>query len=157
MEEMVELYVHRGMSQEDAQHVVELIADHRAFFVDVMTVEELGLQLPGEDNNPWKDGLVTFVSFVLFAIIPLLGYSIFPLLSPGMSPQALYRAACVVTAFTLFLLGSVAACFSPKPWYRGGLEMMAVGLVVSVLAFGIGGAAESMLGTSDNPFGDVLY
>jgi len=45
VDEMIDLYVQRGMEYEDAKRVIELIAEHRSFFVDVMTVEELGLQL----------------------------------------------------------------------------------------------------------------
>lgn len=56
IEEMVDLYVSKGMSREDAQVVIERMAKYRDFFVDVMMIEELELQVPGEDDNPWKDG-----------------------------------------------------------------------------------------------------
>ena len=44
--EMVELYVQKGMSRQDAETVVNLMAPHRSFFVEIMTVEELGLTIP---------------------------------------------------------------------------------------------------------------
>ena len=35
-----------------------------------MMAEELELQVPDEDDNPWFDGGVTFCSFVVFGTIP---------------------------------------------------------------------------------------
>ena len=70
---MVELYQKRGMSLEDAQHIIDIMAEYRSFFVDVMMVEELDLQVPPEDANPWIDGFITFCSFVFFGFFPLTG------------------------------------------------------------------------------------
>lgn len=106
-DEMIELYTGRGMDREDAELVIGLMSEHRNFFVDVMMVEELGLQVPEEDDNPWFDGLVTFCSFVFFGFFPLLGYCIFPFLWPDLSPHTLFTIACVSAALTLFALGAV--------------------------------------------------
>jgi VIT1/CCC1 family predicted Fe2+/Mn2+ transporter len=156
IEEMIDLYKERGMSHDDAKRVIELIADHRAFFVDVMTVEELGLQLPEEDKNPWKEGFITFVSFVVFASLPLLGFIVFPWLFPKMSPDALFQAACGVTALALFLLGSVSAMFSAKKWYWGGLQMCSTGLVVALISFFVGSTAKQIVGV-DADFGPDFF
>jgi len=137
MAEMVELYASRGMSREDAEEVVSLVAPHRSFFVDVMTMEELGLSLPEQDDNPWKDGFVTCASFICFGSLPLLGYAAFPALFPDLSERQLLAAATAVTLATLFLLGAVKSVFSPKSWIRGGAEMVAVGGLVAFIAFWI--------------------
>ena len=79
IEEMVDLYVQKGMEREDAQVVIEKMAKYPDFFVNVMMAEELELQVPDEDDNPWVDGAYTFGSFVFFGTIPLLGYIIFAL------------------------------------------------------------------------------
>ena len=136
--EMVELYVGKGMSRPDAEEVVGLMSDHRGFFVDLMTVEELGLQLPDPDDNPWKDGLVTFTSFFVFGSLPLLGYAFVPALEPGLTPHQLLVIACVVTGAALFALGAVKSYFSPKSWVRGGVEMLLVGGLVAMLAYWVG-------------------
>ena len=47
IEEMVKIYEERGMSTDDAELIVNLMADHPDFFVDIMMVEELGMQVPG--------------------------------------------------------------------------------------------------------------
>lgn len=104
---MVEMYIARGMAPDDAEKVIGIMSKHRHFFVDIMMVEELGLQVPDEDANPWFDGFVTFASFIFFGFFPLLGYCIFPFAFPHLSDQALFNAACLATAATLFLLGAV--------------------------------------------------
>jgi VIT1/CCC1 family predicted Fe2+/Mn2+ transporter len=131
--EMIALYMEKGMSREDAETVVNLIAPHRAFFVDIMTVEELGLQLPDPDDNPWKDGLVTFTSFVFFSSIPLLGYCVLPF--THLTSHQLLVGASLITLCTLFLLGAIKSMFSPKTWLRSGLEMVGIGSLVALLAY----------------------
>ena len=66
IEEMVDLYVQKGCEREDAQIIVEKMAKYKEFFINVMMAEELELQVPDEDDNPWIDGGVTFLSFVFF-------------------------------------------------------------------------------------------
>lgn len=138
VEEMIELYESKGMSREDATTCITLMAEHRDFFVDLMLVEELGLQVPDEDANPWFDGFVTFCSFIVFGFMPLLGYCVFPFLYPDMSQEMLFAIACVVTAGTLFVLGSIKSRFSPKKWWKSGMEMLAVGGAVALVSWSIG-------------------
>jgi len=140
--EMVDLYVSRGMSRPDAETVVKLMSPHKSFFVEIMTVEELGLSIPDEDDNPWKDGFVTFASFVLFGSVPLLGFCIVPTFMPHVSDQVLFWVASGLTVFTLFLLGAVKSLFSQKSFIRSGMEMVSVGFFVAIVAFYIGKVAK---------------
>jgi hypothetical protein len=50
--EMVELYIKRGMTETDAENVIEIMSKYKNFFLDVMMVEELGLMPPDEDDSP---------------------------------------------------------------------------------------------------------
>ena len=43
IKEMIEIYVGRGMSQEDAELVLRVCAKYEKMFVDMMLVDELGL------------------------------------------------------------------------------------------------------------------
>lgn len=49
--EMIDIYVERGMSLEDATSVIGTMAKYKDFFVDVMMAEELGLQVPEENHK----------------------------------------------------------------------------------------------------------
>jgi hypothetical protein len=49
--EMIDIYVERGMSLEDATVCIQTMAKYKDFFVDIMMTEELGLQVPEEDHK----------------------------------------------------------------------------------------------------------
>lgn len=154
-DEMVELYVKRGMSVEDATRVIELMADHRDFFVDVMMVEELGLQVPDPDDNPWIGGFVTFCSFIFFGFFPLLGYCIFPFAFPELSDETLFAIACLLSGATLFVLGAIKSMFSVKPWWWSGTEMLLVGGAVCLVAYVIGATTKRFLGVDPNSLDSI--
>ena len=145
--EMIDLYVAKGMSKSDAETVITLMSQHRDFFVDVMMVEELGLQVPDEEEmlTPWKDGLVTFTSFIFFGFFPLLTYCVFPFAFPSLNSSQLFVIASICSLLTLFLLGAVKSVFSTKSWFRSGVEMMIIGALVAAIAYGIGALTDAIL------------
>ena len=55
------------------QDVVRKMAKYDGFFVNVMMVEELGLQVPDPDDDIVKEGVIMFLSFAGFGAMPLLG------------------------------------------------------------------------------------
>lgn len=56
--EMIDLFVARGMSREDAEVVIHRMAKYKEFFVDIMMTEELALPVPSEGDSleSLKDG-----------------------------------------------------------------------------------------------------
>ena len=83
IEEMVDLYESRGLPREKAEEVIRVMAKYKDFFVDVMVREELGLEMPGEDESPVRQGFVTFVSFAISGFVPLFAYIILPSVDKG--------------------------------------------------------------------------
>lgn len=59
IKEMIEIYTGRGMSPQDAELVIRVCAKYEELFVDMMLVDELGLEPPSDDDNPWKVGART--------------------------------------------------------------------------------------------------
>jgi vacuolar iron transporter family protein len=111
IKEMVLLFSQRGMSTPDAEIVVKKMAEYEEFFVNLMVTEELGLQLPDEDDvGLLKDGLVMFLSFAFFGTIPLLPF-LLGLLHMDISDQTIAMVAVGATALALFLLGSIKSTF----------------------------------------------
>lgn len=45
------------MSREDATQVIETMSKYSDLFVDHMVVHELGLRLPDESEQEWKNGI----------------------------------------------------------------------------------------------------
>eukprot|EP00158_Paraphelidium_tribonemae_P001969 Partr_v1_DN25003_c0_g2_i1_m51136 putative vacuolar iron transporter len=70
--EMVEIYEGKGLSREDAVAIIDVMAKYKDVFIDAMLVDELGIQPPDLSTKPWKNGLVTFLSFVVFGMVPLI-------------------------------------------------------------------------------------
>ena len=50
IQEMIDIYTSKGMSLEDAKTCIETMAKYDAFFVDIMMMQELELQVPEEDH-----------------------------------------------------------------------------------------------------------
>ena len=147
IKEMVELYVERGMSHKDAEICIRLMAKYEDFFVDVMMVEELGLQVPDEDENPWFDGLITFSAFVLFGIFPLLAYVLFA--NMELELGTLFAIACAFTAVMLFALGVFKSQFSGQHWVASGMEILLLGGTTAAVSFLIGWIVEDFMASSE--------
>jgi len=116
------------------------------FFVNVMMVEELGLQVPDPDDDIVKEGVVMFLAFAGFGAMPLLGYALMPLCFPHLGSKALFNIACVVAALTLFVMGAVKSKFSTRGWLHSGLEMLLLGGVCALMAYEIGHLVSSLVG-----------
>merc|ERR1719231_1402296 len=113
------------------------MAKYKDIFVDLMMAYELELQIPGEDDNPWKDGAITFTSFVIFGLVPLLGYLILFSI-PGYTQQDMFIAACILTALTLFALGAIKTKVTKQNWFKGGFEILIMGSSTALAAYFIG-------------------
>lgn len=111
---MIDIYIEKGLSKEDATLVITTMAKYKEFFVDLMVQQELDLQVPEEDHvqESMKEGVIMFLSFATFGAMPLLGYVLFPSIFPDMDEDSLFKAACIVTGLVLFFLGSVKSKFA---------------------------------------------
>lgn len=132
--ELEEIYVARGMTHQDAHAVVEIIAKDKESWVDTMMVEELGI-LPNEES-PLGNALATFLSFTIFGFLPIAAY-VLALFVPSVA-SVRFPVACVLTGATLFGLGAVKTSITGKNWIKSGMEMLLVGGVAAVAAYGIG-------------------
>jgi VIT1/CCC1 family predicted Fe2+/Mn2+ transporter len=132
--EMVEIYMAKGMSKPDAEKMVNTMAKYKGAWVDIMMLEELGIVESKE--SPLKNAIVTFLSFCIFGLIPLLSY-LFASFVPIIMENT-FTAACILTAITLFILGAVKVKVTGKNWFKSGMEMVIVGGIASAAAYLIG-------------------
>eukprot|EP00750_Incisomonas_marina_P016411 INCI19109.1.p1 GENE.INCI19109.1~~INCI19109.1.p1 ORF type:complete len:280 (-),score=47.31 INCI19109.1:158-997(-) len=142
--EMYAIFEEKGLSKEDSKQIIDIMAKYPEFFVDAMMHYELEVEVPGEDDNPWIDGGITFLSFVIFGVVPLLGYLIFYSV-PGLGSQELFVIACCLTAITLFVLGAIKTKVTAQKWWLGGLEIFALGSLTACCAYLIGWGVESAI------------
>ena len=75
--EMVGLYKNKyKLPEDEARSILTQMAKYPNLFLDHMMVVELEMLPPDPDTNPMKNGIVTFLSFLLFGSIPLVFYAI---------------------------------------------------------------------------------
>ena len=53
---MIELYMSKGIPEDDAREIVDIISKDPKVFVDFMMVEELGILPEEEDASAWRHG-----------------------------------------------------------------------------------------------------
>lgn len=133
-QEMVELYMEKGIEAGDAKQITDILSKYQSAWVDVMMVEELGIL--EESESPIKNALVTFLSFGVFGFIPLLAY-VLARFVPFFDEHA-FILASALTGFTLFVLGVQKVRFTSKHWFSSGFEMLIIGGIAAVAAYGIG-------------------
>ncbi|KAN0024111.1 hypothetical protein ACTFIV_008507 [Dictyostelium citrinum] len=139
--EMIEIYTKKGIPEEVAREVVDILSLNPKGFVDVMMVEELGIMPDVESQSPWKNGLVNFTSFVFFGILPLLPYLAFLAIATATkipSDQHLYLFLIVIgiTALTLFLIGIFKAKSTNTKWYKSGATTVIFGVIGAAAGLG---------------------
>lgn len=144
MSEMVNRFESRGMARRDAEIVVAKMAQYEHFFVGLMVSEELGLQLPEDDDAMLiLDAFVMFVSFAFFGSIPVLLYALGPL--NAISDQNLFIVSDSLSLFVLLVLGIVKSTFSASNWLFSAMETLFVGAACSAISYFVGSCLVNAL------------
>lgn len=87
--------------------------------------------------KPANIAVVTFLSFVFAAFMPIIPYFFLP------SQQALgYAVGVAVVSF--FIVGSLRTLFTKKNWFVAGIEMLVIGVVAVMAAYLIGSYISSL-------------
>ncbi|WP_083499853.1 VIT1/CCC1 transporter family protein [Tropicibacter naphthalenivorans] len=118
----------KGLSGETLDSAVDQIASHRATWIDTMLEGEYGIG--SVDPHPLRAALVTFAAFLLAGIVPLIPF----LLSLGQS----FLISSVLTLTTFFAIGTAKSLWSLSPWWRSGLETLAIGGTAAGIAYWAG-------------------
>lgn len=121
-----------GLSQEDAATISTIVHKY-----DISVQEKL---FDGETDevadSPIKNALITFASFFIFGLIPLLAY-VFATFIPIMVEYS-FILASVLTGLTLFTLGALKSRVIHSSWFKSGSEMLVVGGFAALFAYMIG-------------------
>ncbi len=134
-EEVRQILEFKGLSGQALEDVVGAITSNHDTWVNTMLAEEYGLST--NLRSPLKSGVSTFVSFMLFGLIPLLPYML------GMS--AAFETALVTTFIAFFAIGSIKSRWALASWWRSGLETLTIGTAACALAYGVGWLADRIM------------
>ncbi len=106
---MKEIYLKKGLKEQEANTLVNILEKNPEYWVDVMMVEELGIL--HSDEDPLKNAIVTFFAFVFFGFMPVLPY-IGVYLAGKKNDTYIFFISMGMTAFCLIILGLVKAKFT---------------------------------------------
>lgn len=126
--ELRAILARKGLSGQPLQDATEQIASNRQAWIALMLDGEYGLA--GVDPHPMNAALATFGAFLVAGLLPLLPFLI------GMS-QA-FTVSTWLTLATFFAIGAFKSRWSLSPWWRSGLETLAIGGVAAGLAYAVG-------------------
>ena len=152
VKEMIDIYQDKGLSPEDAKRVIEIMTrkpEYKEFFVEHMVTHELGLSIPDEDDNPIKDGGVTFLSFMFWGSIPLWAYVIFYGANYHNS-DGQFGICIAITLLCLFGLGAMQAHILKQNRVRQGILMTLNGGLAAGSAYLIGWGLQHAVGDGSN-------
>ncbi len=136
-QEIYKLYERKGFSGALLNQVVNVITANKKLWVNEMMIGEHGL-IPNYDyKSPWRNAAVTFGSFVVTGLVPLMPYVV------GEGSREIFPYAVAATASILFVVGSLRTFITQKNWWISGLEMLVVGAVAAAVAYGVGSLLAS--------------
>ena len=96
---------------------------------------------PQEEAFPWRHGLATFMAFVAAGCMPLVPYMI-----PWVTIDR-FTSSVALTMLALFTVGALRAMIGNVVWWRAGLEMLTLGMIVAAVAFVSGAGVAAILAT----------
>lgn len=126
--EIREILRRKGLSGEVLEGATEQIARNRDAAVKMMLTDEYGLS-PVEPN-PMRAAVATFLAFLAAGIVPLLPF----LLGFGNA----FAVSAGMTGVVFFAIGAAKSVWSVAPWWRSGLETLAIGGAAAGVAYAVG-------------------
>lgn len=137
--EIRNILANKGYAGDDLEKMAELIFKNEKFWVDLMMQEELQMA-PTGSYRPKGRATVTFFAFVIAGFLPIVPYL---LLDSG--SEDIFKYAILLTAVTLFAVGSLRSIFIESRWYKNGLEMLFVGGFAASIAYVVGYALRGLV------------
>ena len=126
--ELVASFVAMGLTRGTAQRVADEVHADPKLAVKVHVAQELGVD-PEEQPSPWVAGASSFLCFAIGALVPLLPFLLgFTSLPLGMGAGAV----------GLVVAGALAARFTTRPWWLGGLRQLGFGAIAAVATYLVG-------------------
>lgn len=141
IQEVREIYAAKGFSGELLEQVVTVITADKKVWVETMMREEL--EMMRETKAPIKTATVTFISFFIIGVIPLLAYLLTDIFN--LDKSNLFLISCIATGLSLLLIGQLKSYLTGKSRLKGSLETLLIGGLAAGLAYGVGVFLERLI------------
>ncbi|KAK7394826.1 hypothetical protein VNO78_15366 [Psophocarpus tetragonolobus] len=141
---LVKHYQALGMDYNDATMVVNIFTKYNDILVDQRMVADKGMLPADQEVKPWKNGLVTFASFMLFGLTPFLSFII---LIPFTDNESIkFVSACLVSALALAFLGVAKARIADQNIMSSMAITLFSGTIAAVSAYLVGWLLKHIAG-----------
>lgn len=131
--EVREILAQKGLHGEVLDRATDDITADRARWIDMMVEGEYGLS--NADPNPMRAALATFMAFLAAGLVPLMPF-VFGL-------EHAFRLSAMMTLVVFFGIGALKSRWSLAPWWRSGIETLAIGGAAALIAFAVGSLFHS--------------
>jgi VIT1/CCC1 family predicted Fe2+/Mn2+ transporter len=132
------VYQEKGLTPDEARTAASRLMADPEVALRELSREKLGIS--GEPSNPVQEGVVTGLSTVVGAGIPLLPF-IF-----GGGLNAIIESF-VIAMLAHFAVGAARSTFTGRGWFRSGFDMFVVGLGTAAVGYVVGYLLTGILPT----------
>ena len=139
-EEIREIYRNKGFEGALLEEVVEVITSDRERWVETMMKDEL--EMIEESKSPVMMGAVTYFSFVIVGIIPLIIYVVNYLYE---FPSNSFLWSCIFTGIAFIFIGFLKTYVTETSKWRGILETLVLGALAALVSYFVGDVLESIV------------
>lgn len=126
--EVREILAQKGLSGSVLEEATDAICADRDNWIALMLEGEYGLG--GVDPHPMRAALATFLAFLVAGMIPLMPFVL------GL--ENAFALSAWMTGAVFFAIGALKSRWSLSPWWRSGLETLAIGGVAAAIAYFVG-------------------
>ncbi len=134
-EEIRQILQSKGIEGEALESAVAAVTSNDETWISTMLADEYGLS--EVVRSPMLSAASTFIAFLICGLVPLMPYLI--------GNEDGFTVSLVATAIVFFGIGAAKSTWSPQPWWRSGLETLAIGLAASAVAYAIGYFLKSIV------------
>ncbi len=136
LNEMIKIYERKyNINYTEARHILTSMSKYPDLFVDHMMVLELDLMPPDDNQNPYKNGIITFFSFLFFGCVPLIVFIL--------TSNIYYAITATIT--TLGILGWTRSYFTKSNKCYSCIITIINGCISAGSAYGVSYALDYYL------------
>lgn len=134
------IYRKKGFKGDLLQQVVNTIIADKDRWVEVMMKDEL--EMTEERKSPLMMGFVTYLSFILIGLIPLVIY-LWDYI--GYFPGNLFVWTSIFTSLAFIFIGFLKTYITQTSKLKGILETLILGILAAIVAYFVGDILEGIL------------
>ena len=139
-EEVEDIYRNKGFEGQLLLQVVDTITADKDLWVDVMMKDEL--KMSEETKSPLMIGFVTYASFILIGIIPLIIY-VWDYV--GDFPGNLFVWTSILTSIAFVFIGFFKTYVTQTSKLKGILETLVLGILAATVSYFVGDILEGII------------